>query len=223
VQDNLRARELLDEAGGLPFGADREERLMSAIDTLGPLGGSGDDPEARGVALALLAMSDPTYLPAAEDALAAAREQQAETNWISVHLVDAYYRARDYGKVIEHAREVDQSYFDEEEDVHWRSVKVTELLAASLLAEGHLDEGLDLAQKVLGELARHGDDIEDILIPPYELALRALDMAESPHPGPAREAGYEILDAVAATLELGEWFPPSLVKRINRALAAKSG
>jgi hypothetical protein len=183
IKENVRAREIIDEASSMRFSPERGERLKTALSELRVQGGVEDDAEARAVALALLAESDPAYLPDAEEALTAARHEGAEANWISLHLVDAYYRARDYGKAIEHAREVEAPYFTDH-DLGWRSVKVTEILAASLLARGDLDEGLDLALKVIGQLASHGDDIEDILVPPYELALRALDLAGLPEPGP---------------------------------------
>lgn len=221
--ENSRARELIDEAGVLAFGPERVERLKEAIAALSaPGGGPQDDLEARGVALALLAESDPARLPEAEKALAAARAAGAQTNWISLHLVDAYYRAHDYGKAVEHAREVEPSYFTDD-GLRWRSVKVTEILAASLLARGDLDEGLDLALKVIGELASHDDDIEDVLVPPYELAFRALDLVDLPEPSQARDVGYAVLDALSASFELPEWFPPSFVNRIMRALTARPG
>jgi hypothetical protein len=123
---NSRAGALIAEASVLAFGPERVERLKEAIATLGTPGGPQDDVEARGAALALLAESDPARLPEAEEALAAARAAGAPTNWISLHLVDAYYRAHDYGKAVEHAREVEPSYFTDG-GLRWRSVKVTEI------------------------------------------------------------------------------------------------
>jgi hypothetical protein len=219
IRENTRARELIDEAGAMPFGPKRDEQLKAAIAELRPSGGAENDTEARAVALGLLAESDPVYLPGAEDALTAARQEGAETNWISLHLADAYYLAGDYGKAIVHAREVDQPYFDEQ-GLRWRSVKVTEILAASLLAQGDLEEGLELSLRVCGELASHGEDDEDVLMPPSELALRALDLVNDADSARARDVGYEVLQAISESIELQNWFPKSLAEQIAGTLAS---
>lgn len=220
IRENARARELIDEAGAMPFSPKRDEQLKAAIAELRTSGGTENDTEARAVALALLAESIPAYLPEAEDVLTAARQEGAETNWISLHLADAYYLAGDYAKAIVHAREVDRSYFDDQ-GLRWRSVKVTEILAASLLAQGDLDEGLELSLRVCGELASHGEDDEDVLMPPSELALRALDLVNHADSEGARDVGYEVLQAISASIELQTWFPRSLADRIAETLASR--
>jgi hypothetical protein len=214
---NDRARELAGDASTAKHGPERLSLLTSALAELGDAGGADDDLELRGVVLALLAEQDPSYLPGAEGVLSAARQNNAETNWISLHLADACYIAGDYKRVIAHAREVDRSYF-EGQDLRWRSVKVTEILAASLLAQGHLAEGLDLANVVCAELAAHGSDSDEWLASPAELAHRALDLASNPASEEAFAAGCEILRAISSSIDVPEWFPKILADAITEAL-----
>jgi len=214
---NVRARELASDASTTEHGAERLRLLRSALAELADPGGADDDLEARGVVLALLAEEDPSYLPEAEDALSGARQNNVETNWISLHLVDACYIARDYERAITHAREVDRSYF-EGQDLRWRSVKVTEILAASLLAQGHLAEGLELANAVCAELAAHGSDSEEWLASPAELTRLVLDMIGNPASERAFAIGCEILTAISSSIDVSEWFSKSLADAITDAL-----
>lgn len=193
---NIRARELAEDASTAQHGAQRRGLLESALAQLGDPGSPGDDVEARGVVPALLAEEDPAYLPRAEHMLSEARRDNVETNWILLHLADACYIAGNYERAITHAREVDRSYF-EAQDLRWRSVKVTEILAASLLAQGRLAEGLDLARHVCAELASHGNDPEEWLASPSELTRQALDMVSGPASAEARAAGCELLEAIS--------------------------
>jgi hypothetical protein len=217
ISDHNPARNLIDAASSMRFGSERDGLLESALSELGVPGGAQDDIEARAVALALLAESDSRYLPDAERALTTVRREGAETNWISVHLVDAYYIARDYENAVTHARQVDQSYFDAQ-DLHWRSVKVMEILAASLLAKGALDEGLDVAMKVTSELANRGSVEQDDLMSPSELTQEALNLVKHGPSGRARQVGHEILEAISASIDLTEWFPKSLTTEVTKAL-----
>jgi hypothetical protein len=221
IAENNAARNLIDAASSMRFGSERDDLLKAALSELGVPGGAQDDTEARAVALALLAESDSRYLPEAERALTTARREGAETNWISLHLVDAYYIARDYNNAITHARQVDQSYFDAQ-DLHWRSVKVMEILAASLLAQGALDEGLDVAMKVTSELANRGSVEEDDLMSPSELTREALDLIKHGPSERARQVGHEILEDISASIDLTEWFPKSLTAEVTKALQTRS-
>jgi hypothetical protein len=221
IAENNTARNLIDAASSMRFGSERDDLLKSALSELGIPGGAQDDIEARAVAMALLAESDSRYLPEAERALTTVRREGAETNWISLHLVDAYYIARDYKKAITHARRVDQSYFDAQ-DLHWRSVKVMEILAASLLAQGALDEGLDVAMKITSELANRGGVEEDDLMPPSELMREALELIKRGPSERARQVGHEILADISSSIDLNEWFPKSLVNEATKALESFS-
>jgi hypothetical protein len=61
IRENTRARELIDEAGAMSFSPKSDEQLKAAIAELRTSGGTENDTEARAVALALLAESDPAY------------------------------------------------------------------------------------------------------------------------------------------------------------------
>jgi hypothetical protein len=93
-------------------------------------------------------------------------------------------------------------------------VKVTGILAASLLALGDLDEGLELAGYICGRLATRGEIDQDDLASPSELARQTLALVSNPAPGKAREVGCAIVTDIALTIEVREWFPKSLADQI---------
>jgi hypothetical protein len=219
--ENAEARALINDASTTLSDTERERQLNSALAELGQPGGLDDDPEARGIALALLGQLDASYLPDAEQSPSEARPKNAPTNWISLHLADAYYIAGDYSNAAKHAREVDQSYFDRH-DLHWRSVKVTEILAASLLGLGDFEEGLKFAKYVCGQIATRGDIDQDDLASPSELAQRALNMINNPASSRAREVGCEIAKDISMTINLREWFPSSLANELIGAIRSCS-
>lgn len=134
-----------------------------------------------------------------------------------MHLVDAYYTARDYGNTIRHARGIDQSYFDDE-DLHWRSVKVTENPGRVSSHAGKIGRRAGTRQVCLrsaGDPRRHRPRRSGL---PHRARAQGLDMVSNSASDRARVVGCEILTDISSTIELRRWFPESIPDQIFGAL-----
>jgi hypothetical protein len=207
-------RQLVAEAGGLSFGEVRRHLLQEAIQSTAGPDPDSDAAETRAVALAMLAQQDPDYLTEADQALDRAATTGVETAWTQAHLAEAWWRAGRPAEALATASAVNGAFFDHL-DLHWRTVQLAEIRAAALLTLGRLDEGLDLARDVCGELARRGD--EDDLASPVFLVHAALALITATT-DPAGRAGCAALDAVASSIEVEEWFSTDLADRIRETL-----
>jgi hypothetical protein len=210
------ARQLIDDASGMTFGEPRRVVLQRALKELGCEESAAADFEACAVALAMLAQQDARYLSDAKRALERAVSQGVQSNWILLHLAEALLSAGEFSEALRAASSVRQDYFDEQ-DLHWRSVRMDEIRAVALLRLGRLSEGVEVAMKVCAELARHGDS-ED-LAPPTLLVRTALLLIAPGSPAGAVEAGCKVLRCISDSIELESWFPPELVEELGRGLS----
>ncbi|MFD8497516.1 hypothetical protein [Amycolatopsis sp. NPDC059657] len=190
-------RELINKAAGLAFGEERAALLERALDDA--------DPEAHAIAVAMLAQQFPDRLGQAVSAGAAAIESGAAPDWIRAHLAEAAILAGDDEAALRFAGEVDPGFFPAN-DLAWRVVRLSEIKAIALLRLGRAD-ALDVVDDLLADIVR-GDDDDD-LPPPSHLVRVALTLGARP-----------VLDRVAQSLELDDWFPPSVVAEIRAALGS---
>jgi hypothetical protein len=207
------ARELISDAGGMPFGDSRRRSLEQALQQLA--GEEPADQEARAVALAMLAQQDGRYLPEASSALDQAVSEGVEPDWIWLHLAEAWLAAGDLAEALRYGSAVRRDYFDSR-DLHWRSVRMEEIRAVALLGLGRLGEGVQAATAVSAELAQRGDS--DDLAPPVQLVRAALALAADPA-SHATDAGCEVLRALSSSIDLESWFPAELTEEVRQALA----
>jgi hypothetical protein len=192
---------LINQSGGLTFGKEREALLERALEQLA----GGEDPEARAIALAMLAQQDPAGLPAAIEEGERAIAVGAEPNWIRAHLAEAAILAGDDEPALRFTSEIEPEFFLAN-DLHWRVVRFNEIRAIALLRLGRTDEALDAVDSVLADVVR-GDDDGDDFPPPSQLVRAALTLGARP-----------VLERVARSLDLEQWFPPSVVAEIRAAL-----
>jgi len=228
------ARQLIDEAAGMTFGEPRRSLLRAALaeldepaepdevaepdDTESTSGDAADDDvEARAVALAMLAQQDADYLAEASRALDRAEARGVQLNWVRAHLAEAHSAVGDPAAALRHASAVRRQFFDER-DLHWRSVRMDEIQAASLLALGRFDEGVALAERVAAELARRGD-IDD-LAAPTALTRTALPLVTDKPSAAAVAAGCRVLTAISESIQLNEWFAPGYAAELTAGLAS---
>jgi hypothetical protein len=214
-------RQLIDEAEGMTFGEPRRSVLHAVLAELDTEPASpattDDDVEASAVVLAMLAQQDSGYLAEASRALHRAEARGAELNWIQAHLAEAYFAAGDPDTALQHASAVRRRFFDER-DLHWRSVRMDEIQAASWLALARFDDGLALAERVAAELAQRGD--LDDLAAPTALTRTALSMITDRSSPMAADAGCRVLTAIAESIELSSWFAPDYAAELAAGLAS---
>ncbi|MDQ2881221.1 MAG: hypothetical protein M3Y48_08250 [Actinomycetota bacterium] len=201
----------------MPFDEPRRRILQHALEELVCEKSMGDDIEARAVALAMLAQQDTGYLVDANAALDHAITEGLQSNWILFYMAEAWFAAGNLPGALSCASSVQSNYFDDE-DLHWRSVRMDEIRAATLLKLRRFSEGVEVAMNVCAELARRGD-IDD-LAPPVQLTQAALSLVVASPSAEAIQAGCAVLHAISHSIDLKSWFPPELVDEIETRLLA---
>ncbi|OLF15097.1 hypothetical protein [Actinophytocola xanthii] len=197
-------RELINESAGLAFGEQRAALLDRALAAL-----PGDeDPEARAVALAMLAQQAPERLPQAIEEGKRVLSVVERPDWILMHLADAAVLAGQDEEALRFASRVDEGFFLSG-DLRWRVSRLAEIRAVALLRLGREAEALSTVDALLADLVRHGD--EDDLPPPGHLVRTALSLVE----GDRADLARAVLRRMAEALNLAVWFPPSVVEEIQ--------
>ncbi|MDT3446383.1 MULTISPECIES: hypothetical protein [unclassified Pseudofrankia] len=207
------SRDIINAASGEFFSEHRKLALLEVVRrTTAP---TGADVEAKAVALAMLAQQDPSYLEEAISALEQATAANAQRNWALMHLAEAFFKDSRLTEALKLASSVDQEFFDEQ-DLRWRSVRMDEIRAVTLLRLGDYSQGTSLAIQLCNILSLQGDD-ED-LASPADLANEALSLTTSPDKD-ARSAGCTILTHLTTSIEIDSWFTAEVAGRVRASMA----
>lgn len=200
----------------MPFGEPRKLILRQALQELAGEESVRDDVEAHAVALAMLAQQDAEYLTEASSALNHATKKGMQLNWALLHMAEAWLAAGNFPEALRCASSVQPDYFDDQ-DLHWRSVRMNEIHAVALLELGRFSSGVEVAMNLCAELVRSGDT--DDLASPVQLAQAAFSLVATNSSADAVQAGCVVLRTISHSIDVTSWFPPELVDEFRVHLA----